>query len=161
MTVSNSTVIISLIKIGKVDLLKNIYKNIIITDEIKKEITKNDDYYKHEIRSFNNLLNNFFLIKNPEKNKDFGLHKGENSCLALCTETKDNIFLSDDKNARKAAMSLNIKTIGTIGILILNLKNRKINKKEFFKILQKLIKKGFYISTNLFISIEDYVNKNF
>lgn len=161
MTVSNSTVLISLIKIGKIELIKNIYKNIIITDVIKNEVAMEDELYKSETRIFNDSLENFILVKKPRKIKDFGLHDGENSCLSLCTEMNDKVFLSDDKNARKAADSLGIKVIGTLGILISNLKKKKINKKEFFEILKNLINKGFYISTELFAAIGEYVNDKF
>lgn len=158
MIVSNSTVLISLIRIGKVELIRNIYKNIIITDVIKNEITMEDELYKSETRIFSDLLGNFILVKKPRKVKDFGLHDGENSCLSLCTEMGDKVFLSDDKSARKAADSLGIKVMGTLGILISNLKKKKINKKEFFEILKNLIDRGFYISTELFAAIEEYVN---
>ena len=93
--------------------------------------------------------------------KNFGLHDGENSCLSLCIEINDKTFLSDDKNARKAAESQGIKVMGTLGILISNLKKKKINKKEFSEILRKLIDKGFYVSTELFAAVEEYVNKQF
>ncbi|MBW2974106.1 DUF3368 domain-containing protein [Candidatus Woesearchaeota archaeon] len=159
MTVSNSTVLINLIKIGKVDLIKNIYKNITITGVIRKEVTREDELYKNEIRVFNELAGSFIIIKNPANLKDFGLHKGENSCLSLCKEIDDITFLSDDKNARKAADFLGIRVIGTLGILVSNLKKKKLNKKEFFTILRKLIDKGFYISTELFAAVEEYVNK--
>ena len=162
MTVSNSTVLISLIKIERVDLIKNIFDNIIITNTINNELTERRDLYKNDIRIFDDLLaNNFILVKKPKKLRDFELHEGENSCLSLCKETNNKIFLSDDKDARKAADSLGINVIGTLGILILNLEKKKINKKEFFEILKKLIDKGFYISIELFAAVEEYVNEKF
>ena len=91
MTVSNSTVLISLIRVGRIELIKNIYKNIIITEVIRDEITREDELYKSEIRIFNDLLDSFILVKKTAKVKNYGLHDGENSCLSLCAEINDKI----------------------------------------------------------------------
>jgi len=162
MTVSNSTVLISLAKIGRADLLKNIFKNVIITETIKQELTERQESYKNEVLIFNELLSDkFIIVKDPKQLKNFELDEGETSCLSLCEETNDNVFLSDDKDARDVANSMGINAIGTLGILILNLEKNKIGKKEFFEILKELIDRGFYISAELFAFVEDYVQKNF
>lgn len=132
-----------------------------ITDIIRDEITKKDKFCENEIRVFNDLLGSYILVKKSTSIKNFGLHPGENSCLSLCNKINDNVFLSDDKHARKAADSLGIKVIGTLGILISNLKKKKINKKEFLILLRKLIDKGFYISIELYAAVEEYVNEKF
>ncbi len=143
--VANSTVLILLAKTNRFDLLKNKYRNVFITQIIKEEITRKDLIIKREI-------NKFLKIKNPKQMLKLRLDKGEESAISLASEIKLN-FLSDDKKARLAARTLKINVLGTVGILFWNLKRKNINKKEFIELLHALIKKGFYISAELYSNI--------
>ncbi len=77
MTVCNSTVLINLIKIGQADLMKNLYRQITITDIIRDEITKKDKFCENEIRVFNDLPGSYILVKKSTsvKNSDYTMER--------------------------------------------------------------------------------------
>jgi predicted nucleic acid-binding protein len=69
------------------------------------------------------------------------LDAGKASSIALSFEIEDSILIIDERKGRKIASSLNIKIIGTIGILILAHKKGLI--KDLITVILKLVNKGF------------------
>ena len=85
------------------------------------------------------------------------LDAGEASSIALSLEIEDSILIIDERKGRKIASSLNIKIIGTIGILILAHKKGLI--KDLITVILKLVNSGFRLSDNLLNSIIDQFGK--
>lgn len=71
------------------------------------------------------------------------LGTGESSSIAVA-KNRNYVFACDDRVARREAEILGIKLTGTIGILIKAAKKRIISHKKADKILNQMIKKGFY-----------------
>ncbi|MBS3171033.1 hypothetical protein J4449_00305 [Candidatus Woesearchaeota archaeon] len=146
--IANSTVIILLAKIRRLDLL-NIFKIIITTkveEEIlgsKKVISENkylEEYVKEKIR-----------IEDPIEEMSLDLDSEENSAISLCKQKNINWFFSDDKRARKTAELLQIKTKGLIGVILENLREKKITKNEAKEILKiSVTLNSYYISADIY-----------
>lgn len=148
--VTNASSIVFIAKLNLFHLSKNIFLKILVPKQVVKEIfvkkTPETLLVKKEIGNF--------LIETEVKNiKELPLDRGEKEAISLCLEKNIKTFLSEDKKARRYARSLNLETIGILGILIWNLKNNKIEKKEFLKFLDSLIEKGYYISSELYSEI--------
>lgn len=47
-----------------------------------------------------------------------GLHRGELECFALCRASRINLLLTDDLAARRAAQSLGIQPVGSLGVVV-------------------------------------------
>lgn len=73
--------------------------------------------------------------------------------IALCTESKTRIFISDDRKARRTADIMVVKYIGTIGIILANLKNHSISKAEVCSLVNKLIDNSYYLSTDMYAKV--------
>src|SRR3989344_8649392 len=125
--VTNSTVLIVLAKINRLDLLK-IFKQIIATKEIYSEVLEGKDIPEVEQSCLKTLFKTI-KIKEPAKILNLDLGVGETSAISLCLD-ENKLFISDDKKARKTAEILSIKCIGTIGIILENLKQERIKKNE-------------------------------
>jgi len=154
--VSNSSSIIFIAKLDIFNLAKNVFSKIIIPKAVIKELfeksSPENEIIKRELKDF--------LIENEVKNiKDFPLDDGEKEAISLCLEKNIKTFLSDDKKARAYAKSLGINVLGMIGILFLNLNEKKINKKEFSSLLHKLIDIGYYISPDVYAEIIKTINE--
>lgn len=148
--VSNSSSIIFIAKLDIFNLAKNVFSKIIIPKAVIKELFEKKSPENEIIKR---ELNNF-LIENEVKNiKDFSLDEGEKEAISLCLEKNIQIFLSDDKKARNYAKSLEIEVLGTLGVLLFNLKEQKIDKKEFLILLNKLVDVGYYISPAIYAEI--------
>ncbi|MEK6857783.1 MAG: hypothetical protein AABX39_04315 [Nanoarchaeota archaeon] len=155
--VTNSTVIIFLAKIRKLELL-DIFNNLFTTDTIKEEILQGKEIPDAERNILEKLFKEKIKLENPKEELDLDMEAGEKSAISLCTGKEVDFFLSDDKKARTAAEFLSIKILGTLGIILLNLKHKKINKNEAKKIVQLLVQNSYYITTDVYSRVVEMID---
>mgnify|MGYP000862518243 CR=1 FL=1 len=147
--IANSTPLIALNKIGKLDLLKEIYKEIIIPYAVYEEVILNSNKASNDFIKESNFFS-IKRIKNEEARKLFvtSLHKGEVEVMILAKEIKADICIIDDLLARKYAKYYNLNITGTIGIL---LKAKELGLITRIKpIMDELKVSGIYIDTKLY-----------
>lgn len=89
---------------------------------------------------------------NPEKSHIFLdiLGAGESAAISLALKLKAGLLI-DDKMGRNIARKLDLKVIGTAGVLLLAKKKSLIQKVAPF--IQDLKKAGYYLSTELISEI--------
>ena len=150
--VGNASSLILLAKLNRFDLLKNIFGSIIVPFTVKKELLKREEKTS-EILILEKELKEFMKVVEVKKVLDLPLGDGEKEAISLCLEKNVKIFLSDDKKARKFARTFNLETIGIMGIFLKNLQNKRITKKKFLDLLEKLMEEGYYISPELYNKI--------
>lgn len=107
--ISDTSCFIILRKIGELELLQKVYREIITTLEIAIEygeplpewvtIMKVNDSYKQTLL-------------------ELKLDKGESSAIALALEIPESTVILDDYKARKIASRLGLIFTGTIGVII-------------------------------------------
>ncbi len=73
---------------------------------------------------------------------------GEAQAISLAMEIEDSVLVLDEKKARRVAIQLNLKIIGTIGLLLRAKRDGIIT--EVKPILQSLQNNDFRISQALF-----------
>jgi uncharacterized protein len=144
--VSNTTPIISLLKLNQLDLLKLLYAHIHIPSAVYNEIEagKAKGFYK----DFSKIeWITIEEIKDKQAVKYFlDLDSGEAEAIVLATEFADLIIL-DEKLGRFHAKHAHLKVIGTIGIL---LKAKAEGLIEALKpLLHELSEKDVWISERL------------
>ncbi len=146
--ISDASCLIALNNIGSLNILKDLYNEVIITNEVKNEFGE----------SLPNWIN-IVKVQNLQKKSELEevLDKGEASSIALSLEIEDSILIIDELKGRKIASSLNIKIIGTIGILILAYKKGLI--KDLITVILKLVNNGFRLSDSLLNRIIDQFGK--
>lgn len=107
--IADTSCFILLDKIGEIDLLKNLFKEVITTDTIADEFGKTlPPWVKVETVS-----NQRFL-----KAMSLELDAGEASAIALGSEKENAILVLDDLAARKIAEKLGMNYTGTFGIIV-------------------------------------------
>lgn len=131
MIISDSSVIILLAKLNKLEILKRIYGKVNVPEIVYKEITikaseeieniKNASSYLIETKltddekqkAFDLRTNEFPKSDKPEK------HMGECQAIVLAERInlKNSIVLLDDKKAKNICFKRNILCTGTIGII--------------------------------------------
>jgi len=107
--ISDTSCLVLLDKIGRLELLKSCYSTVYITREIQTE--------------YGNKLPTWVIVEQPkdaslQKTLEQVLDKGEASALALAIEKENATIILDDLRARKVARSLNLKITGTLGVLV-------------------------------------------
>lgn len=142
--ISDTSCLIALSNIGQLSILKDLFKEIIITKEVKDEF---GDELPIWIKTQ--------AAKDIGRKKDLEaiLDKGEASSIALSLEIENSLLIIDESKGRKIANSLNLKIIGTIGVLILA--NKKGLIKDLISVILKLVNKGFRLSDSLVSKIID------
>jgi len=107
--ISDTSCLISLAKINKLDILRKLYKEIIITPEVASEYRTSlpDWIVKKEVKDKS-------LIIAIQKD---GLGIGESSAIALAMETENSLLILDEIHARKYALSKGLIITGIITII--------------------------------------------
>ncbi len=134
MIISNSSPIILLSKINKVDVLKEIYGKVFIPYGVYNEaVTQGKEERYGDAAVVEKKIDDFIFVKALNKNhKDTAqslmslLGKGEAESIALCEQEKSGMLLMDDWRARKIAESKGIVCRSTLGVLLEALKKNII-----------------------------------
>lgn len=155
--VSNTTPIISLLKIGKLELVRKIYGKIIVPRAVYNEVNAgiNKSYYLDlnkldwiEIKEIENKKSLHFFID---------LDAGEAEVIVLATELDADLVIIDETLGRKFAMNNELKVTGTIGVL---LKAKELGFIEnVTSLIDLLIYNGIWISAKLRQTIIDKANE--
>jgi len=119
--VSDTTPLSELAKVGLMNLLQEVFGQIIIPQEVYNEVTRGSHPAVSqvplatwiEVRSVNDPLKIFIL------QADTGLDLGECAAIVLAEELGACQVLIDEREARLIAESRNLPVIGTVGTLLL------------------------------------------
>ncbi|MDR3235354.1 MAG: DUF3368 domain-containing protein [Prevotellaceae bacterium] len=136
--ISDTSCFIVLSKIGQLDLLYQLFGNIVTTPEIADEFgEKLPDWVE------------IVAAKDTHKYKIFEtqVDNGEASAMALALEIEKSLLILDDYKARKLAYTLGIEYIGTIRIIIMAKQKGIIDSIK--PILAKIKETNFRISAEL------------
>lgn len=135
--VSNSSCLIILDKLGKLDILEKLYTKIVIPTAVKNEVFK----YKEKPNWIEVVeITQPVVPKILEKS----LGSGESEAISLCLELNADMLIIDDLPARRIAHELGIKITGVIGILLMAKKEGLISKIN--NLLDEMLKHDFRIS---------------
>lgn len=145
--VSNTTPIISLLKIGKLSILKDLYREIYVPKEVFAEIQngKDKEYYT-DLSKINWIK--IAKIQNEKSLSYFlDLDKGEAETIILTTEISADLIIMDETLGRFHAKHANLKITGTLGVLLKAKKSGNIEKIK--PLLYELKNKGIWLSNGL------------
>lgn len=155
--VSDTTPLISLLKISRLDLLEMLFKDVMITPFVFKELTSNK-VYKKEAKMIENTP--YIKVENVWDDKavsqvmiDYGLDIGESESIVLALERNADRILMDEKKGRSISHNYRIKTVGTIGILEYSYEVNILTKKDILNYIDILKTSKRYISEALYAGL--------
>ena len=135
--VSNSSPLIALGQIGQLELLHQLFQEILIPPAVAREAATSVEgqewIHVHSLAA--PML--------PEAMRP-GLGEGEREALSLAAEIRANAVIVDDDAARRIGLRLGLPVIGTAGVLLLA-KERGFTR-SVRPHLVALIEAGFYLS---------------
>ena len=136
--ISNTSCLIVLDNINMLEMLKKLYGQIMITEEVLYEFGKPVpswiQVYKVQDRKCLKILNSIVDL-------------GEASTIAFCTEQENSTMILDDLKARKLAKKLDLPFTGTVGVLLKVKEKGIVTSME--TILESLKNQGFRISKDI------------
>ena len=125
--VSDASCLIVLQRIGEMRLLQQLFDEVRITQEVAAE--------------FGESLPNWIKIvevKDKEKIKvlKLNLDNGEAASIAYCLEqTEETLLIIDERKGRRIAQELNLKVIGTLGLVV------RARQQNFIALVKKILNK--------------------
>ena len=139
--VSNAGPLIHLAKIGKLNLLKEIFNEIIIPETVRVEVIDRGKEMG-KIDAFLIDAVDWIKVMNDPSNvnqlaEKVGIHHGE-ACAILLAKSLNIPALLDDSDARKFALGLGLEVVGSVGIIIRATKLGLISKEDGLENLEKL-----------------------
>jgi predicted nucleic acid-binding protein len=143
MIVSDSTALIVLFDLNRIELLENLFEIVYITPNILDEIS-----VKYPV-----VLPSFIKVEKPQSSEPFGTLKrlldlGESEAIALAKEKNLSIII-DEKKGRKIAKEMGLRVIGLLGIVYLNAKKGFLTKSEANIFMENAIEDGYRISKRM------------
>jgi predicted nucleic acid-binding protein len=152
--VSNATPLIYLAKIGKLNLLKTVFGQIIITQEVKVEVVdngkalgKNDSYLVEKAISDGWIT----VLATELIELPLLLDKGEQATLSLAKKLGASVVLIDEVSARTAARFMGLTPRGTLFVLMQALANKQLSLDEFLGALNELVLEGFRLKEEVYL----------
>lgn len=141
--VSDSTTLIILSDLHKLIYLTNLFDKIILPNAVFKEI----NYKKTPV------LPDGFEVVDCVKDELFEtlcqlLDSGESEAIALAKERNLPLVI-DEKKGRKIAKNMELKIIGLLGVLYLNIKKGFLSQEQAEEFLQQAKENGYRISQKL------------
>lgn len=142
--VSDSTTIIILLNIERIDILDNLFDEVCIPAKVYDEVVIEEDI----------ILESSFFIKKEIKDKALykllsrSLDAGESEAIVLAKEMKLSLII-DEKKGRKIASNLGINIMGFLGLLLLNHKKKYLSEDEIIEVYYSAKKASFRVSQRL------------
>lgn len=162
--VSDTTPIISLVKVNYLYILNLLFGKIFIPEAVYNELTENPIY----VEEAEQIRNCDFILCEPVHNKEAvkilrnvtGLDAGESEAIVLYNELNADFLIMDERKGRKIAKQLELKHVGTIGILIQAFDEKFIDKNDIERCLAIFKEKGIRISDTLYQYVMKHIKDN-
>lgn len=144
--VTDSTVLIGLAKLGKLTLLKEIFLNVSIPEEVFKEVVeRGKDKPGSKLIRESSWIETKVVKDKTQVNFLMGsLERGEAEVLALARELEADLILLDEEKARKSAVIAGFNVMGLLGLFNLAKNIGLIH--EVRPLINELMAKKFRIS---------------
>lgn len=157
--VLNASPLIYLGKKRRTSLLKLVFEKVLVPVEVEKEIMKLDDS-PEAIQLRDAIQEGWIEVERPSENKKkqiaklFGeIDEGEAAVIALAVEGHRKNVVIDDAEARTAAEYFELKVHGTLYVILEAYKcNFFKSKADVIKLVNNMLRRGFYLSSEVYAS---------
>jgi|JI9StandDraft_2_1071091.scaffolds.fasta_scaffold104672_3 predicted nucleic acid-binding protein len=156
--VSNSSPLINLSKIDRLDLLEKLYGKVFIPNAVFEELILKADYPR-DIEKITSLIQDKVIEVKIVKDINFvralrkDLDSGESEVIALAKEESADLVIIDEVDARRIAEFHDLNKTGFIGILIKAKKNGFVG--DVIHLIDIAVEKGFWINKDLYQQISN------
>jgi predicted nucleic acid-binding protein len=145
--VVNSSPLIVLFRSGQAELLPQLFKSIIVPDQVYQEIVVEGPLDEVKRMLPNVSWYSRMEVKISLKVAAWNLGAGESSVFSFASQKPEYRAVVDDLAARRCARVLGIKTLGTGGLLVVAKKRGLIQSVR--KRIERLRESGLYMSDSV------------
>jgi predicted nucleic acid-binding protein len=152
--VADTTPLISLMKIGHLDLVYHLFGEIQIPNAVFNELVYNTRFPEEsrQIREcpFIKRVSIDDIRAVELLRRSSGLDAGESEAIILSDEIKASLLLMDEVKGRQVAKQMGIQLMGTVGMLMAAYKEQLLSKEEILNFIEILKTTGRHISAALY-----------
>ena len=117
--VANNTPLVALWVLGDLELLRDLYGEVLIPDAVRAEFLATESAERDAGLANAPWIKSVSLADARHVLVYVGLDQGEAEALALAEELKATLVLMDERKGRRYAQRLGIPVTGTLGLLLL------------------------------------------
>ena len=163
--VSDTTPIISLLKLNQLKLLEKLYKTIVIPNAVYEELTTNKTFEEEAERIKEVPYIRRETVKDINRLREFQrrtkLDNGESEAIMLYIEQKATLLLMDERKGRRYAKEAGCSVMGTMGILIKSVYEGFLSLEESRKCKALLERSRLRVAPTLIDAFEDAIHDKF
>lgn len=152
--ISDTTPLISLIKIGQLNLLNHLFGEVQIPSAVFEELISNPRFpdESRQIREcpFIKKINVTDTNAVNLLRRSTGLDAGESEAIILSDSISASLLLMDEAKGREVAAQMGIQLMGTIGILLVANNGNLLSKDQVLECIETLKITGRHISDKLY-----------
>ena len=145
--ISNNTPLVALFALGRLDLLRDLYGEVLIPQAVHDEFIATEQARRQSALKRAPWIKVASVVNSKRTLVYIGLDQGEAEVLALAEEQNARLVIIDERKARRYAKRLGFPLTGTLGVLLL------AKEKGIIPTLAPLIKQlqqaGLHLGINL------------
>lgn len=152
--VSDTSPISNLLSINRLDILKNLFGEIAIPQEVAEEVEQISEFGVDTtaFRQAEWISRHEISDKALFEQLRTQLDKGESAAIVLAQELSASLLLVDEKAGRKIAEEMGLKVMGLLGVIAQSKKHGTITEAK--PIIDELVQKaGFFVDKTLYQKI--------
>lgn len=161
--IADTTPIITLLKIGHFDILRDLYKNVHIPRAVFRELTENSDYVDEALAvrraDFLIIRDDISAEKVDLLRRATGLDQGESEAIILADTNETKVLIIDESHGRAVAEQMNIKITGVIGVLIAAYKKNLLSDTQIKESVDVMRQSNRFISETLYKLLLSIIEK--
>lgn len=152
--ISDTTPLISLMKIGQLQLVEKLFGEVQIPDAVYQELISNPRFEKEILQIRENAFIKRVVLEDTKSvellRRVTGLDAGESEAIILSDTCKADLLLMDEKKGRLVAKQMGLHLMGTIGMLKAAYDEKLLTAQQIEKCIESLKENGRHISDKLF-----------
>lgn len=160
--VSDTTPLISLLKIERIGLLEKLFGQVLIPQAVFDELIVDDRFKLEADQIRRKQFIEVKTVKNPESasilKRATGLDQGESEAIILTDEQNADVLLMDEAKGRAVSFQMGFRIMGTIGILMAAYEENELTADEVRECVEGLQRAGRHISQRHYQMLLDKLN---
>ena len=152
--VADTTPLISLLKINRFEILRELYERVHIPQAVYNELTENADYLDEaeyiKKCQFLEIHNDISKERVDLLRRATGLYIGESEAIVLADTSGATVLLMDEMRGRSVAEQLGIPITGVIGVLMAAYKKQLLTTDEIKESIEIMRRSNRFIAESLY-----------
>lgn len=161
--VSDTTPLISLMKIGRLNLVEQLFGSVQIPDAVYSELIANPEFAEEAQQIQKSQFIKRVVIEDTKAvdllRRATGLDLGESEAIILSDHCGADLLLMDESKGRQVAKQMGLHLMGTVGMLQAAYEDKLLASEDILQCIEILRENGRHISDRLYGQLMEVIMK--